>query len=114
MNRYMTSGLMFLFTIAAASVSAKEAPLPPLTHDPFEQPAFLKAPAHTARRVTAEVKPKLQLRSILQAGDESMVNLNGEILTIGDIYQGYKLVEVGKQSAIFIKDGNKIKVTLRQ
>ena len=110
----MRLGIMFLSSIAAASATAKESPLSPLVHDPFVQPAFLKAPAHTARRVTAEVKPKLQLRSILQAGDESMVNLNGEILMIGDTYQGYKLVEVGKQSAVFIKDGNKIKVSLRQ
>ena len=80
MSRYMILGIMCLSSIAAASVTAKELTPPPLMHDPFEQPAFLNAPAHTERRKTAEVKPDLQLRSILQAGNESMVNLNGAIL----------------------------------
>ena len=56
----------------------------------------------------------MELRSILQAGNESVVNLNGEILMIGDSFKGYQLLEVGKQSATFIKDGAKIKLTLRQ
>ena len=59
-------------------------------------------------------EPDLQLRSILQAGDESMVNLNGKIMTIGDSYRGYQLVEVDKQSATFVKNGVKTRVSLQQ
>jgi len=108
----MTHGriICFVFMLAGTgSLSAvEELPLSSLQYDPFVQPAFLNASA------SAVAKPNLQLRSTLQAGNESMVNLNGQILMIGDSYQGYQLVEVNKQSAIFIKNGEKIKVTLKQ
>lgn len=114
MNCYRTMCMMSILMITAGLVNAKELPLAPLKYDPFKQPAFLKPPAHTKKRITHVVKPRLELRSILQAGDESMVNLNGEILTIGDTYRGYKLVEVNKQSAVLEKNGRKIRVTLQQ
>ena len=105
---------ILMLTVASGSFAADELPLSSLQYDPFKQPAFLRAPQHTKRSAPVPAKPKLQLRSILQAGNESMVNLNGEILMIGDSYQGYQLVEVNKQSALFIKNGEKIKVTLKQ
>ena len=114
MNCYRTMCVMSILMISAGLATAKELPLAPLKYDPFEQPAFLKPPVHTERKISHVTKPRLELRSILQAGDESMVNLNGQILTIGDTYRGYKLVEVNKQSAVLEKNGSKIRVTLRQ
>jgi predicted transcriptional regulator with HTH domain len=103
-----------LILTGASSLSAANESLPStLKYDPFEQPDFLKAPARTARSTPAAAKPNLQLRSILQAGDESMINLNGKIMMIGDSYKGYKLMEVDKQSATFIKNGKKTRVTLQ-
>jgi len=93
---------------------ANELPLSSLQYDPFEQPAFLKASAQTRQSTSSTATPDLQLRSILEAGEESVINLNGKILMIGDSYQGYQLVEVNKQSATLVKNGEKIKITLNQ
>jgi len=106
---------VLMLTGSGALLAADTSPLLSLRHDPFEQPAFLRIPGEARQSgPVVDATPNMELRSILQAGNESVVNLNGEILMIGDSFKGYQLLEVGKQSATFIKDGAKIKLTLRQ
>ena len=39
----------------------------------------------------------------MQAGDASLVNVDGEILRIGEKIGGYRLASVGEGTAVFMK-----------
>lgn len=106
---------MILLAGSGTLLAADATPPPALRYDPFEQPGFLGTPGdtRTSSGPVADAGPNMELRSILESGSESVVNLNGQIMMIGDSFKGYQLVDVGKQSATFIKDGAKIKLGLR-
>jgi hypothetical protein len=83
----------------------------PLQHDPFAKPALLGPPAAspggaTRRAQKAPVaRPKLNLHALLVAGPDSIANVDGVMVRVGDAVNGYRLVEVEDRSAVFEKDG---------
>lgn len=80
-----------------------------LKHDPFARP-LLSAPLPsntTAGTVAEEEMPwNPQLIAVMVAGNNSLVNLDGIILKIGEEQDGYRLVQVRDHEAVF-KKGNK-------
>ena len=83
-----------------------------LQHDPFARPALGALPATTStgaasrRAPTAPaVGPKLNLQAVLVAGPNSIANVDGVMVRVGDAIQGYRLVEVEHRSAVFEKNG---------
>ncbi len=49
-----------------------------------------------------------QLTAVMLDGKNSLVSLNGEIVGIGDQKDGYRLIRVREQEAVFKKDGKRI------
>lgn len=80
-----------------------------LHFDPFKRPAILSEPAAPAKNPNrATVEPwSPVLRATILAGEFSMVNLNGVIISLGEEVDGYRLVEVGEQTAVFAKNGKR-------
>ena len=85
-----------------------------LQHDPFARPAFgapaAAAPGAPARRVQGappEAKPKISLHAVLVAGPDSMANVDGVMVRLGDTVQGYRLLAVHDRSAVFEKNNAK-------
>jgi hypothetical protein len=85
-----------------------------LQHDPFVRPAVGLLQGHassaaTPGRVKAapEAKPKLNLQAVLVAGPQSIANVDGVMLRVGDSINGYRLLEVAHRSAVFEKNGAK-------
>ncbi|MEC5217189.1 hypothetical protein RCH09_002146 [Actimicrobium sp. GrIS 1.19] len=77
--------------------------------DPFERPA--QAPlTRSAVPGSAETDWKPDLRAVMLDRDQSLVNIGGKILAVGESVNGYTLVTVRERSAILIKDG--IRITL--
>ena len=80
-----------------------------LQHDPFARPQFgflPKAKPATApgvRRVVT-MDPKLKLHGVLMAGPDSIANVDGVIVRIGESIHGYRLVAVQDRAAVFEKD----------
>lgn len=82
----------------------------PILHfDPFKRPALLSKPAAPAKNPNQDtVEPwSPVLRATMLAGDYSMVNLNGAIISLGEEIDGYRLVKVGEQTAVFAKNGKR-------
>ncbi len=80
-----------------------------LKHDPFARP-LLSAPLPSntiAGTVAEEEMPwNPQLIAVMVAGKDSLVNLDGVIIRLGEENDGYRLVQVRDREAVF-KKGNK-------
>ncbi len=117
----MNSGaLRSLSLVAAASLvlgfaetaSAQEAST--LTKNPFKRP-ILSAPQANADAVTdggALPAPQWEIRAILVAGGDSLVNIAGEIIRLGEIHEGLELISVDESKAVFRRDGERITIRL--
>jgi hypothetical protein len=85
-----------------------------LQHDPFVRPAVGLVPgsassAASLGRVKAapEGKPRLNLQAVLVAGSQSIANVDGVMVRVGESINGYRLLEVQHRSAVFEKNGAK-------
>ncbi len=105
-----------------ASVLCEELPPPALQHNPFLRPNLEALGAQsvqpagaasgrndgqrekTIAKNRAAFEEPLELRAILHAGRESLVNVGGVILGIGEEVDGYRLVKVEEREAVFRKD----------
>jgi hypothetical protein len=80
----------------------------PLAHDPFVRPRLVElVPPAESMRVP------LELRAVLSAGDDSLANVGGQIVHVGEEVSGYRLVAVSEDGALFEQDGRSLRVPLR-
>jgi len=85
---------------------------PHLKNNPFQAPS-LASNAAANNLVTAAVSGDgLDLRGILMSPNNPMVNVNGEILVVGDVIDGYRLLDVTEKNAVFEKQENRITLEL--
>ena len=90
-----------------AHVGAQELAVGVLRFDPFAEPDLERPSVEAARK--RRWSP--ELRATLAAGPQSMANLGGTILNIGDEAHGYRLIEVGEGDAIFLKGNARVVLT---
>lgn len=79
--------------------------------NPFVRP-HLNSSSSAAPLEAAGGRWRPDLRTILLAGDMSMVNVGGTILRRGDDLDGYRLVKIKEGEAIFTKDGESFRLLL--
>ena len=83
-----------------------------LRYDPFQKPERLLTvrPAHVDKGIHRpewfDLDSKLTMT--LRAGKNSMVNVQGRVIRLGEEIEGFKLVKVLERSAIFEKDKQRI------
>ena len=80
-----------------------------LRHDPFKQPKLLVEPEKPDEPdVSAVIKVPppwtRELRATMVAGQASMANVDGVLVTLGEQLDGFTLVEVHERSAVFEKE----------
>ena len=84
-----------------------------LSRDPFQPPAEFAAPAGGLGRPQALAIPSNpEVKGIMLAGDRSLVNLNGKIIALGEEVDGYELLEVGENQAVFLHNGETLTLSL--
>ncbi|GEM_PF-3201073 len=88
-----------------------------LRHNPFQQPATpaeLPAPRAPAggggMRIGDDWQP--ELRAVLQAGDASLANVDGQVLAVGERIRGYRLIQVGERSAVLARGARRLELSL--
>lgn len=100
--------------MALVAIADERVPMP--RHDPFAQPVLKKLrlkKTHSENTLPESEKPWLPvLTSTLRAGSNSIAIVGGRVIKIGQQVEGYRLLEVGEQDALFEKDGNKIRLRL--
>jgi hypothetical protein len=98
-----------------------------LKHDPFARPASVARPARTTgatgqavtgQAVTVQATAaapvwKPELRAIMVAGPNSIVNVEGTLVSLGEQMQGYRLAEVHEESAVFVNGSTRVRLVLR-
>jgi len=53
-------------------------------------------------------KTKLQLNGVLNAGSNSMINIDGTLVRLHEEYAGYRLIAVLERAAVLEKDGEQL------
>ena len=81
-------------------------------HDPFKKPDRLMKSSTKAPKTQNLFQTKLQLFATLRAGKNSMVNIQGRIVQLGEEIDGYKLVEVNEYSAVFANNEQQVHLSL--
>jgi hypothetical protein len=89
-----------------------------LRHDVFARPSLESMqparPAPEPSAAPADLKPDWNpgLRAVIVAGRESMANVDGTILRIGQKIDGYRLAEVREHEVVFVKNKHRYTLTL--
>ena len=101
MIRAVTTTAALLLGMSAAAAASG------VRHDPFARPQFEAAPAQAVAPTARRVRPTLAgtLRATVVAGDESMANVDGLIMKLGDELGAFRLVEIREREAIFDYQG---------
>ena len=80
--------------------------------DPFKKPQrVVKAPIKKQSSVNL-FHSRLKLFATLRAGKNSMVNVQGKLVQLGEEIEGYKLVEVNDRSAVFANSEQRLLLSL--
>lgn len=99
--------LVTLSFAMSASVGSAESP-PPLRFDPFRSPPEAVESRTVDREDRGASNFQPVLRSVVVAGNNSLANLGGEILKIGEVAEGYRLVAVRPFEAVFEREGERL------
>lgn len=83
---------------------------PSLRFDPFRERPEVVARVRAPGRRASERSFEPVLLSTVTGGKRAVANLGGEIITIGEETHGYRLIAVGTFEAIFVKDGQRIRL----
>lgn len=76
-----------------------------LQTNPFERPIVQEKPATVAAKAQQSAALALQLRATMLAGADSLANISGMIIGIGEEIEGYRLVTVRERDVILSKNG---------
>ena len=110
MKSSMAKFSLFFLTVLVpyAGITANEPAR--LQHNPFSRPpSVATVPNRSSLRVDGTVQT-LDIRATMVAAKESLVNVAGTILKSGDEIQGYTLLQVFEDHAVFTKAGGRVKI----
>lgn len=105
--------LLALMPAGTLLADAKENP-PLLAHNPFSRPpseAFQRSPSDFGNDNSTSRMPELQATMI--GSVNKLANVGGRILKRGDDVQGYVLVAIHEQYAVFHRNGEDIIVYVK-
>lgn len=79
--------------------------------NPFAKPASVELIVGESS-AGSPATSNLELKGLLQAGDESMANINGQLVSLGEGLNGYTLVSVGDGLAKLRRGEQEVTLTL--
>ncbi len=79
--------------------------------DPFDRPV-VPGGASARRTSVAPATWSPWLKATLVAGENSFANLGGTVLKLGEETHGYRLLEVREWTAVFSKDGERVRLAV--
>lgn len=99
---------MFLMGLAAAAEP------PPLAHNPFSRPPSVVLRADVEQSFTNDSPLSiLELNATMVSSSDRLANIRGRILRPGDEIQGYTLLHVYEDRAVFARDDNRLTVFVK-
>ena len=104
MPRGMSCILLLVVSLLQAVAQAADGVAGPLRINPFVQPEVVADEAITA--VSGE-EDFMVLRGIMLAGEQSLANIGGKILGIGQEINGYRVIAVNESNVVLDRDGTR-------
>lgn len=99
---------------SAEPASGQKAEPPKLTANPFSRPKNLaskRAPGpNTAGRTS--VGNDRGLRAVLSGGNGGLANIGGALIETGSLFDGYLLMRIERDTAIFMRGGEEIRIEI--
>ena len=84
-----------------------------LYKNPFKRPIELAGVNNAGTPPQpAQLDRPLVLRGILAAGEDSLADIGGEIIGVGEEVNGYRLISVDMVSVVLIKEGQRRRLSL--
>lgn len=85
-----------------------------ILHDPFQKPVFLQPSfkPKMADKQPGELSWTPHLLMTLRAGKNSMANIGGQLIRLGEVIDGHKLIEVYERAVVFVNQGEITRLTL--
>ena len=112
---YPAQAVVLLVLAAGTHTSSPMADGPgALQNNPFKRPVFDTTPRSDPDADGFASDSELDVRAILVAGRDSLVNVAGTIIRVGQEHEGYRLVSVEERAVVFDKEGERLKVELDQ
>jgi hypothetical protein len=88
-----------------------------LKHDPFERPILTSTvnstPVDANVSVQEEVPWNPTLSAVMVAGKNSLINLDGAIMKLGEEKDGYRLIQVKDREALLIKGKKRVTLSIK-
>lgn len=107
----VNTALALLATLLGASVHADEPAK--LAHNPFSRPpSTVSDDARDLVQSDGSVTP-LDLRATMVSSNRKLANVAGRTLSPGDEVQGYVLLKILEDRAIFSRDGKRLTVLVK-
>jgi len=109
--------LEFALAWSLACCSGFLSAAPDLKLDPFARPNLVENQAGSGFDQSPETKGVVfepGLRGTMRSPRGSMANIDGEIIRIGEDFQGFRLLRVTDRSAVFEKFGKEYAVTMER
>ena len=103
--------MKYLATAALALVFGAGAHAQPL-RDPFVRPAPPPPPVTAESAAPEAVQPPPRLRAVMYAPSRSLVNINGQILAVGEWFGDYQLTKIQQRSVTLVRRGVKSELGL--
>lgn len=103
---------LFVLLAMAQSVLANETMIQ-LSRDPFKPtlPGITMIPQSQTKNHSNEL---FELRGVIWDGPHSMVNISGHLLAVGEILDGYQLVQITEQTIYFRRGEELIEIPVEQ
>ena len=108
----MPYAIAVMVCFAAVAVAAADADVTADPVNPFSRPA--RAEATNVSSAQVEVLERPVLRGVIAAGRDSIANLSGALLAIGEEDGGYLLESVTETSATFLHEGKRVVFSLEE
>lgn len=111
MTAFRAFSLMLIASIAHGQSSDSESAD---VRNPFARPATAVTPVANTRGRASQKKIRIPtLHAVLAAGQNSVANLDGKVIAIGEQHKGYRLLSVVEDAAIFRYNGNDVTLRLQ-
>jgi hypothetical protein len=110
---FIRLGLMLIFVAFISTALAVDT----LKHDPFARPQISATlplnTEHDGAIAEEEMPWSPTLTAVMVAGKNSLITLDGVTLKIGEVKDGFRLVQVNDGEAVFVKGKKRIVIAIK-
>ena len=114
MRELCNSLILFLYFLVSSAFANETLNADQIIHDPFEMPVLQQITEPENNVIKApDQAPRIQIRlfSTLRACKNSMANVSGRILKVGETIDGYTLIAVHERSVDMLKNQQRTHLT---